>query len=345
MARSLWSYTEGGGPRRAFQGRACRHLQPLARPPPRRLSGALAAAGRSPHSTKHRRGPPRRPAPPHPNPNPHPQSHPPRASCAAGWAEDERAARRAALRRVLDATVAGNAGGLHYYQGLHDIAAVLLFVCGERAAHRLLRALGACHLRDCTRPDLAAATESLRLLYPILQQVEAGPGAPRAPPAGAAPPHHSCPLARPPAVDPRPPLPVRPQLHPPPAHQLSCSREPTHPPCSATPSCTPTSWRCRSRPSRCHTLRSGGALPVVVMVAVVGWGGGGWGPPPEEALWHGARRTFLGPAETEPALAPCVACTDWGAPRVPGPQALLASRPRRTLHGLPGGPAPNAAEK
>ena len=88
-----------------------------------------------------------------------------------GWPEGEREAKRRALRRVLDGAVAGNEGGLYYYQGLHDVAAVLLFVCGEPAAYRLLRALAACHLRDCTRPDLAAATETLRLLYPILEQV------------------------------------------------------------------------------------------------------------------------------------------------------------------------------
>lgn len=93
-------------------------------------------------------------------------------SYTEGWTDAEREAQRAALRRVLDAAVAGNAGGVHYYQGLHDIAAVLLFVCGELPAHRLLRALAACHLRDCTRPDLAAATETLRLLYPILQQCD-----------------------------------------------------------------------------------------------------------------------------------------------------------------------------
>lgn len=93
-------------------------------------------------------------------------------SFTQGWPEGEREAKRRALRRVLDGAVAGNEGGLYYYQGLHDVAAVLLFVCGEPAAYRLLRALAACHLRDCTRPDLAAATETLRLLYPILEQCD-----------------------------------------------------------------------------------------------------------------------------------------------------------------------------
>ncbi|KAI3436556.1 hypothetical protein D9Q98_005972 [Chlorella vulgaris] len=89
-----------------------------------------------------------------------------------GWSDAEREVKRAALRHVLDAAVAGNKAGLFYYQGLHDIAAVLLFVCGELPACRLLRALAEGHLRDCTRPDLAAATETLRLLYPILEQCD-----------------------------------------------------------------------------------------------------------------------------------------------------------------------------
>ena len=72
----------------------------------------------------------------------------------------------------------GNAGGIHYYQGLHDVAAVLLFVCrAELPAYRLLRALVGGHLRDCTRADLGAATETLRLLYPILEQVRGVVGA------------------------------------------------------------------------------------------------------------------------------------------------------------------------
>eukprot|EP00887_Chlorella_sp_A99_P002678 scaffold6.g2678.t1 len=83
-------------------------------------------------------------------------------SFTEGWEEADREERRAALRRVLDAA------------GLHDIAAVLLFVCGERLAFRMLAALATCHLRDCTRRDLAAATEMLRLLYAILEACDPG---------------------------------------------------------------------------------------------------------------------------------------------------------------------------
>ena len=86
-----------------------------------------------------------------------------------GWSDEERDKKRAALKRVLDATIAGNAGDLHYYQGLHDVAAVLLFVCGEAPAYRMLSRLAQCNLRDCTRPKLDAAIEALTLLYPILR--------------------------------------------------------------------------------------------------------------------------------------------------------------------------------
>lgn len=89
-------------------------------------------------------------------------------SWTEGWTDEERDKKRAALKRILDATIAGNAGDLHYYQGLHDVAAVLLFVCGEAPAYRMLSRLAQCHLRDCTRPKLEAAIEALSLLYPIL---------------------------------------------------------------------------------------------------------------------------------------------------------------------------------
>jgi hypothetical protein len=69
-----------------------------------------------------------------------------------GWPEALRDERREALHRVLTAaTVHGRDAGVHYYQGMHDVAAVLLFVAGERPAYRMLCHLSTCHLRDCTR--------------------------------------------------------------------------------------------------------------------------------------------------------------------------------------------------
>ena len=89
-----------------------------------------------------------------------------------GWSNARRSAKRAELRRILDATINGNEGDMHYYQGLHDVAAVLLFVCGEGAAFKMLSRLASCHLRDCTRPTLQAAIEALGLLYPILKAAD-----------------------------------------------------------------------------------------------------------------------------------------------------------------------------
>ena len=62
---------------------------------------------------------------------------------------------------------------VHYYQGLHDVASVLLLVTGsEVAAFRLLRRLAACQLRDFTRPTLDVALEACDLLPLIVARVD-----------------------------------------------------------------------------------------------------------------------------------------------------------------------------
>lgn len=84
--------------------------------------------------------------------------------------EEEQLERRSELQRVIEATIAGNESGIHYYQGLHDVASVVLLVSqSEFLASRILRCLASCHLRDCTRPTLEAAKEVLGMLYPILE--------------------------------------------------------------------------------------------------------------------------------------------------------------------------------
>jgi len=73
---------------------------------------------------------------------------------APGWSDEAREAKRDELRNVLTAAVCaggGRDGDVYYYQGMHDVAAVLLFEVGERPAYVLLRRLARCHLRDCTR--------------------------------------------------------------------------------------------------------------------------------------------------------------------------------------------------
>jgi len=123
----------------------------------------------------------------------------------AGWGEARRDAARDGLKRVLNAAVAAGAGtadglaapvptlspaasadasaqqqqkpqrpppaarAVHYYQGLHDVASVLLLVTrSEAAAFRLLRRLCVGPLRDCTRPTLSAALAALSALPALL---------------------------------------------------------------------------------------------------------------------------------------------------------------------------------
>jgi hypothetical protein len=60
-----------------------------------------------------------------------------------------------------------NDGPVRYYQGLHDVASVLLVVTrDELASYRVLRSLCRAHLRDATRPSLDAVVETLTLALP-----------------------------------------------------------------------------------------------------------------------------------------------------------------------------------
>lgn len=66
------------------------------------------------------------------------------------WPDEARDAKRDELRRLLTAAVCSNKD-VYYYQGLHDIASVLLFILGEPLAFLCLRRMVQVHLRDCTR--------------------------------------------------------------------------------------------------------------------------------------------------------------------------------------------------
>lgn len=61
---------------------------------------------------------------------------------------------------------------VHYYQGLHDVASVLLLVAGERAAFAILRRLAAGPLRDATRPTLDPVLELLGFMAPLLEAAD-----------------------------------------------------------------------------------------------------------------------------------------------------------------------------
>jgi len=75
------------------------------------------------------------------------------------------------LKRLLTGVLA-TLPDVHYYQGLHDIAGVLLLVLGEEAAYVALHRLVQHHLRDFTRPTLDAAMRLLELLPPLLQALD-----------------------------------------------------------------------------------------------------------------------------------------------------------------------------
>lgn len=60
------------------------------------------------------------------------------------------------------------AGDVHYYQGLHDVASVLLLVAGEPAAFDMLCHMATGHLRDATRSSLDPVIELLGLMGPIV---------------------------------------------------------------------------------------------------------------------------------------------------------------------------------
>lgn len=65
-----------------------------------------------------------------------------------------------ALHSILTGAVCKHPDSVFYYQGLHDIASVLLFVAGERSAYTMLSHMVVCQLRDSTRYISALADTS-----------------------------------------------------------------------------------------------------------------------------------------------------------------------------------------
>jgi hypothetical protein len=59
-----------------------------------------------------------------------------------------------------------------YYQGLHDVASVLLLQLGERPAAGVLAALLVGHLRDASRESLDATMEVLGLMGAIVEAAD-----------------------------------------------------------------------------------------------------------------------------------------------------------------------------
>ena len=91
-----------------------------------------------------------------------------------GWSEKVRNKRRRALARVVNATFDSSQ---HYYQGFHDVAAVVLDVsgfhpAGERRALAICRALARRRLSDACKKDFADVSTALKLLPPLIHALD-----------------------------------------------------------------------------------------------------------------------------------------------------------------------------
>lgn len=86
--------------------------------------------------------------------------------------EFEKRQQRYKLERLLNAVVNYHEEDVHYYQGFHDIASVLLLTLGEALAFRCLCKLSNVRLRDCTKSTLEPVAELLNLQVPILVKLD-----------------------------------------------------------------------------------------------------------------------------------------------------------------------------
>ena len=98
---------------------------------------------------------------------PPPPARPP-AACGDAWVRTQ----AAALETIINGVVCTHPGRVHYVQGLHDVAAVLMLTCGERAACPMLDRLLAGNLRDCVQATLEPVMATLRLLPPLLERAD-----------------------------------------------------------------------------------------------------------------------------------------------------------------------------
>ena len=91
-----------------------------------------------------------------------------------GWSEKVRNKRRRALARVVNATFDSSQ---HYYQGFHDVAAVVLDVAGfdpsgERRALAICRALARRRLADACKRDFSDVSIALKLLPALVHALD-----------------------------------------------------------------------------------------------------------------------------------------------------------------------------
>jgi len=78
------------------------------------------------------------------------------------------------LQRLINGVVCSNVGSVHYVQGLHEVAAVLLMVLGETAAYQVLETILMHHLRDGSgsKEGVDLIMNHLRLFAFLLDKVD-----------------------------------------------------------------------------------------------------------------------------------------------------------------------------
>lgn len=90
------------------------------------------------------------------------------------WPDDNNATlakKREELAWMLNGVCSAHPDDVYYYQGLHDIAGVLLLIVEDAAlAKALLERLALHHLRDCTRPALDDVLDVLQLVPSLLRR-------------------------------------------------------------------------------------------------------------------------------------------------------------------------------
>eukprot|EP00038_Savillea_parva_P011567 m.198439 g.198439 ORF g.198439 m.198439 type:complete len:412 (+) comp20448_c0_seq1:23-1258(+) len=84
-----------------------------------------------------------------------------------GIKQAERVQLRKSITDFLDA-ILGGSPELHYYQGFHEICAVLMLTCGRRRGLQLGRILVHCHIRDYLEPTLQSSISHCELIFALL---------------------------------------------------------------------------------------------------------------------------------------------------------------------------------
>eukprot|EP01132_Coremiostelium_polycephalum_P007750 gene7750-9534_t len=79
--------------------------------------------------------------------------------------------KRPELTRIINAILSIHPK-LHYFQGYHDIASVLLLVTDESLAFAMLERLSLNHIRDCMLPSFAEVLKILNLCFPLVSMVD-----------------------------------------------------------------------------------------------------------------------------------------------------------------------------